>query len=121
MGQVAAEIGKSRAQVALNWCITKPGVVTIVKAESIEHVVEDCEASGWRLTPEQVQLLDEHIKFRKRSPLETMSRRFVQRLVQMTGRHLELTTPSGLPGLGSLSQANTQGKALEESHGKWGS
>lgn len=110
LGQIAAETGKTRAQVALNWCITKTGVIAIVKANSSEHVVEDCGASGWTLAPEHVQLLDEQIKFRKRSPFEMTSKRFIQRFVQMTGRHLELVAPAGLPSLDLASHAKLQGE-----------
>jgi diketogulonate reductase-like aldo/keto reductase len=55
---VAAETKKSLAQVALNWCTTRPGVVVIPKSNSEARVVENCGASGWRLLPEQVALLD---------------------------------------------------------------
>jgi diketogulonate reductase-like aldo/keto reductase len=55
---VAAETKKTLAQVALNWCTTRPGVVVIPKSNSEARVVENCGASGWHLSPEQVALLD---------------------------------------------------------------
>jgi diketogulonate reductase-like aldo/keto reductase len=118
VGQIAAETGKTRVQVALNWCITRTGVTAVVKANSTEHVVEDCGASGWKLAPEHVQLLNEQIRFRQPSRLEMMFRRFVQRFVQITGHHLELAAPVGLPSLDSASLAKLQEKSLEEIHGK---
>ena len=57
--RIAQETGKSMAQVALNWCTAHPGVIAIPKASSMAHVAEDCDASGWRLSPEQVEALDQ--------------------------------------------------------------
>ena len=56
---VVTESGKTSAQVALNWCISHPNVVAIPKADRVLHVVENCNASGWTLTPEQIRVLDE--------------------------------------------------------------
>jgi len=66
LSRVAAATGKTEAQVILNWCISKEGVIAIPKANSIEHTVENCNASGWRLSPEQRRLLEEGIKSRGR-------------------------------------------------------
>ena len=55
---VAAITGKTPAQIALNWCISKENVVAIPKANSVAHVEEDCEASGWRLSSEHLSLLE---------------------------------------------------------------
>ncbi len=57
--QVAAEVQKTLAQVALNWCTARPNVIAIPKSDSVERTVENCQASGWRLAPAQVQRLDE--------------------------------------------------------------
>lgn len=46
------------AQLALNWCNAKPNVVSIPKSDKIERVVENCKASGWRLSTEQLAALD---------------------------------------------------------------
>ena len=51
---IAKATNKTRAQVALNWCISKEGVVVIPKSNSVERTVENCGASGWRLTADQV-------------------------------------------------------------------
>jgi diketogulonate reductase-like aldo/keto reductase len=56
--QIAAETGKTMAQVALSWCIAKPGVIAIPKTDKVERVVEMCEASGWRLSPAQIAALE---------------------------------------------------------------
>ena len=55
---VAKASGKTEAQVALNWCTAKDGVVAIPKSSSLERTVENCGASGWRLTLEQMAELD---------------------------------------------------------------
>jgi diketogulonate reductase-like aldo/keto reductase len=59
LDQVAAETGKTRSQVALNWCTSRPGVIAIPKSNRIDRTEENCAASGWRLSEEQVRLLDE--------------------------------------------------------------
>ncbi len=56
--RIAAEIGNTPSQVALNWCISKPGVIAIPKADIVEHIEEDCKASGWYLSQEHMQALD---------------------------------------------------------------
>lgn len=56
--QIAAEVDKTMAQVALNWCTARSNVIAIPKSDRIERIVENCAASGWRLTPEQIQRLD---------------------------------------------------------------
>jgi diketogulonate reductase-like aldo/keto reductase len=56
--QVAAQVHKTLAQVALNWCTSHPGVITIPKSDRAARVAENCGASGWRLTSAQMQLLD---------------------------------------------------------------
>jgi diketogulonate reductase-like aldo/keto reductase len=55
---IATEVGKTMAQVALNWCTARSNVLAIPKSDHTERVVENCQASGWRLTSEQVQRLD---------------------------------------------------------------
>ena len=56
--QVAESAGKTQAQVALNWCISKQNVMAIPKSSSIERTEENCGASGRSLTSEQIRLLD---------------------------------------------------------------
>ena len=57
--QVTKETGKTMAQVSLNWCLSRPGVVAIPKANRVRHVEENCAAADWSLTPEQVRVLVE--------------------------------------------------------------
>ena len=56
--QVAESAGKTQAQVALNWCISRQNVMAIPKSSSMERTEENCGASGWSLTAEQMRLLD---------------------------------------------------------------
>ena len=60
--RVAAETGKTAAQVALNWCIHKKAVIAIPKANSVAHVEEDCAASGWSLSVDHIELLNSTFK-----------------------------------------------------------
>lgn len=56
---VAGDTGKTRVQVALNWCLSKEKVVVIPKTDSVERAIENCGASGWRLSVDQIRMLDE--------------------------------------------------------------
>ena len=56
--RVAGQTGKTLAQVSLSWCLTRPWVVVIPKANRVKHVEENCGAVGWSLTNEQVAELD---------------------------------------------------------------
>jgi diketogulonate reductase-like aldo/keto reductase len=55
---IATEVGKTMAQVALNWCTARSNVIAIPKSNHTDRVVENCHASGWRLSPEHIQRLD---------------------------------------------------------------
>jgi diketogulonate reductase-like aldo/keto reductase len=55
---VAAQTGKTLAQVALNWVISQPGIIAIPKSDRTARVVENCAASGWQLSPAQIDLLN---------------------------------------------------------------
>jgi len=76
---------KSEAQVALNWCIRHENVIAIPKACSVEHVVENMGASGWKLGAELARLLEDRIRYRRRGTLEMCARRAVRWGMQMLG------------------------------------
>ena len=57
--QIASETNKTMAQVSLNWCISKPYIMAIPKSDSVKRTIENCGASGWRLSREQIERLDE--------------------------------------------------------------
>ena len=93
LGQVAVEAGKTRAQVALNWCVARPEVIAIFKADKPEHVLENCGASGWHLSAEQIASLSRGVKpVQNRSALERFGRRVARRMVQYAGRSLGTPT-----------------------------
>jgi aryl-alcohol dehydrogenase-like predicted oxidoreductase len=81
---IAAETGKSVAQVALNWVLQRPTVSTvIVGARNEEQLRQNLGAVGWNLTEEQVKRLDiasqreriypywHQLGFRERNPTPT--------------------------------------------------
>lgn len=86
LGKVAAASGKTEAQVALNWCTAKEGVIALTKSDSPARVVEACAASSWRLSPEHLRMLDEGVKFRQRGAIELALRRTARRVYAWRGR-----------------------------------
>ncbi|MCB2408058.1 aldo/keto reductase [Hymenobacter lucidus] len=59
LDEVAAETGKTVAQVALNWLLQRPTVVNIVVgARNEEQLRQNLAAVGWNLTTEQVARLN---------------------------------------------------------------
>lgn len=87
LGQLAARKSKTMAQIAINWCLSKPGVVTIPKASSPAHVRENCQACDVPLSDEDLRLLDTGVKFRRRSRFELGLRRIVRRALQSAGKN----------------------------------
>jgi diketogulonate reductase-like aldo/keto reductase len=85
LSKVAALSGKTEAQVALNWCISRENVIAIPKASSVDHVVQNCGASGWQLSPEQHRLLEESIRFRRRGRAEAALRRTARAILERLG------------------------------------
>jgi diketogulonate reductase-like aldo/keto reductase len=75
--RIAQETGRTVAQIAINWCLCKDGVVAIPKGNSTEHVLENCAASGWRLGEGHLALLDGQIQSRRRGRLDTMLRKYM--------------------------------------------
>jgi aryl-alcohol dehydrogenase-like predicted oxidoreductase len=59
VGKVAAEAGRSPAQVAINWVLHRDGVTApILGARTLEQLDDNLGAAGWRLDPELVARLD---------------------------------------------------------------
>ena len=88
LGKVATATGYTRAQIALSWCISHPAVIAIFKADKIEHVRENCGASGVELSTEHRQLLDTRIRHSARSRPERFVRGLARRALQYAGRNL---------------------------------
>lgn len=55
--ELAARYGHTPRQLALNWLISQPGVVTIVKASDPLHLAENVGAVDWRMAEEDVERL----------------------------------------------------------------
>lgn len=85
LSKVAALTGKTEAQVALNWCISRENVIAIPKASSVDRVVQNCDASGWQLSPEQNRILETGIRFRRRGPTEAALRRAARAILRRLG------------------------------------
>jgi aryl-alcohol dehydrogenase-like predicted oxidoreductase len=57
--EVAAETGKTVAQVSLNWLLQRPTISTIIfGARNEKQLKDNLGAVGWNLTAEQVARLD---------------------------------------------------------------
>jgi diketogulonate reductase-like aldo/keto reductase len=87
LGNIARAKSRTVAQVALNWCFAHPGIVTIPKASSVEHVTENCGAADFTLSPEEMQLLSSKVQFHRRGLLERGLRRVARHALQLTGRN----------------------------------
>jgi diketogulonate reductase-like aldo/keto reductase len=79
---VASEVGRTPAQVALNWLIAKDNVFAIPKTESVEHALENVAAADWRLSEEQVRRLDAGMRHVRRGRFTVAMRRMVRRTAQ---------------------------------------
>jgi diketogulonate reductase-like aldo/keto reductase len=51
LDKIAEKYGKTQAQVALNWLISREKIVTIPKASNVYHLTENMGAIGWKMTP----------------------------------------------------------------------
>jgi diketogulonate reductase-like aldo/keto reductase len=90
LDELARLTGKSPAQIVINWCVSQKGVVAIPKGNSMEHILENCGASGWRLSEEQVSLLESRIQFRRRNRFDMIVREWMPGPLQsLAARTLE--------------------------------
>jgi diketogulonate reductase-like aldo/keto reductase len=55
--QLAAKYDKTPYQIALNWIMAQPNVITIPKTTSVEHLQENLGALGWEMDPSDLELL----------------------------------------------------------------
>lgn len=96
LDELARAIGKSPAQIAINWCLCQSGVVAIPKGNSTEHILDNCGASGWRLSQEQLALLDSRIQYRRRSRFDLLIRQWLPGPLQSLAVHTLNALPKGL-------------------------
>jgi aryl-alcohol dehydrogenase-like predicted oxidoreductase len=60
VGRISEEMGKSYAQISLNWLFRQNGVTApIIGARTLDQLEDNNGASGWELTEEQVEELSE--------------------------------------------------------------
>lgn len=62
LDKVASKYGKTKAQVVLNFLTAEENVVAIPKSDNINHVKENCGASGWRLSADDMKRIDQHFR-----------------------------------------------------------
>jgi diketogulonate reductase-like aldo/keto reductase len=55
--QLADKYGKTPYQVAINWLLSQPNVVTIPKTTQVAHLEENLGAIGWELSGEDMAIL----------------------------------------------------------------
>jgi diketogulonate reductase-like aldo/keto reductase len=59
LDELASKYKKTRSQIILNWITSHENTIAIPKSDSVEHTKENCGASGWRLSPEDVEKISE--------------------------------------------------------------
>lgn len=57
MSNLCAKYKKTKAQIAINWLISQPNVVTISTMRKPEHLAENLGGIGWSLEPQDIELL----------------------------------------------------------------
>jgi diketogulonate reductase-like aldo/keto reductase len=77
IGLIARDTGRSKAQIAINWCLCRDRIVAIPKGNSEEHILDNCAATDWHLSSEQIRLLDENIQYRHRNTFDLLLRRYM--------------------------------------------
>ena len=74
VGEISEAIGKSYAQISLNWLLRQEGVTApIIGARTIEQLEDNLGASGWELDEQQVDELSE-----AGAPEDTYPYRFIR-------------------------------------------
>jgi len=59
LDELCRKYKKTRAQIVLNWLISKDNVITIPKA-SVQHIKENCGAIGWHLSKEDSKKIEKY-------------------------------------------------------------
>jgi aryl-alcohol dehydrogenase-like predicted oxidoreductase len=77
---VADEAEKTPAQVALNWLLRKPAVTApIIGARTMSHLEDNLGGTGWSLTSEQVDRLDQASALPLPYPYESLAQQRLNR------------------------------------------
>lgn len=96
IAELVREIGKSPAQIVLNWCVCQKGVVAIPKGNSVEHILDNCGASDWRLSETQLTRLNTRIQHRRRNRLDQLLRQWLPSSLQSLAIQSLNLMPRGL-------------------------
>lgn len=59
LDKLALKYNKTRTQIAINWLISKKGIITIPKSTNIKHLQENLGAMGWKMEKEDYEILDD--------------------------------------------------------------
>ena len=59
LDEMAKKYGKTQAQVALNWLISKKKIIAVPKASSFEHIKENIGAMGWIMAESDTRRLED--------------------------------------------------------------
>jgi diketogulonate reductase-like aldo/keto reductase len=94
--ELAKETGKSPAQIIINWCLCQEAVVAIPKGNSIEHILDNCCASDWRLSQEQLANLNSRIRHRRRNRFDVLIRQRLPGPLQSLGMSMLNMLPPSL-------------------------
>ena len=91
--QVAQRVGRSAAQVALNWVLGRPGVVSpVIGARTVKHLEDNVGALDFRLDDEAIDTLDRVSAISRGFPHEMIEGDFVKSLI-----HGRTTTETRVP------------------------
>ncbi|MCS7215201.1 MAG: aldo/keto reductase [Thermodesulfovibrio sp.] len=60
--EIGLKYNKTAAQVALNWLIQKERVMAIPKSSKIKHVIENAQSTGWRLSIEDIEIIEKFFR-----------------------------------------------------------
>ncbi|SOH04267.1 hypothetical protein KSMBR1_1768 [Candidatus Kuenenia stuttgartiensis] len=58
LDELADKYHKTQAQIAINWLISKKGIVVISKSTKVEHLEKNLGAIGWKLRQEDTDRLN---------------------------------------------------------------
>lgn len=58
LDELVKKYNRTQSQIAINWLISKKGIVTITKSTKLEHLKENLGAIGWKLKQEDIDRLN---------------------------------------------------------------
>jgi aryl-alcohol dehydrogenase-like predicted oxidoreductase len=110
VGEIAREVGRTPAQVGLNWLRQQPGVVIpIVGVRTAEHMTDNLGCLEWRLNEDQMKRLDKATRIDLGYPMSNCA----YQLSGMTYNNMldQIETRGRLPNyFGSILTKRTQAR-----------